>query len=47
MYYNIIVARPFDHVFTYEADDSFLVIGQVVVVPFGKAKEVGMIWPKQ
>ncbi|SVD35836.1 uncharacterized protein METZ01_LOCUS388690, partial [marine metagenome] len=22
MYYNIIVARPFDQVFTYEADDQ-------------------------
>ena len=43
MYYNIIVARPFDQVFTYESDDSFLQIGQVVIVPFGKAMEIGMI----
>ena len=43
MYYNILVARPFDQAFTYEADDPLLVIGQVVVVPFGKAMEVGMI----
>ena len=43
MYYNIIVARPFDRVFTYEADDSTLKIGQIVIVPFGKTMEVGMI----
>ncbi|MBT6198837.1 MAG: primosomal protein N', partial [Pelagibacteraceae bacterium] len=43
MYYNIIVARPFDQVFTYEDDDSLLEIGQVVIVPFGKAMDVGMI----
>ena len=43
MYYNIVVARPFDRVFTYEADDSTLKIGQIVIVPFGKTMEVGMI----
>ena len=43
MYYNIIVARPFDKVFTYEADDQSLEIGQIVIVPFGKAREVGMV----
>ena len=43
MYYNIIVARPFDQVFTYESDDQSLVIGQIVIVPFGKAMEVGMV----
>ena len=43
MYYNIIVARPFDQVFTYEADDQSLEIGQIVIVPFGKAREVGMV----
>ena len=43
MYYNIIVARPFDQVFTYESDDQFLEIGQIVIVPFGKAMEVGMV----
>ena len=43
MYYNIIVARPFDHIFTYEVDDPALKIGQIVIVPFGKNLEVGMI----
>ena len=43
MYYNIVVARPFDRVFTYEADDSTLKIGQIVIVPFGKTIEVGML----
>ena len=43
MYYNIIVARPFDQVFTYESINQTLDIGQIVIVPFGKAMEVGMI----
>ena len=43
MYYNILVARPFDQVFTYESDDQTLAVGQIVIVPFGKAMEVGMI----
>ncbi len=43
MYYNIVVARPFDHFFTYASDDQSLKIGQLVIVPFGKAMEVGMI----
>ena len=43
MYYNIIVARPFDQVFTYESNEQTLNIGQIVIVPFGKAMEVGMI----
>ena len=43
MYYNIIIARPFDKVFTYKLDDQSLEIGQIVIVPFGKAKEVGMV----
>ena len=36
MYYNIVVARPFDQVFTYEADDPTLKIGQIVIVPLAK-----------
>ena len=43
MYYNIIIARPFDKVFTYKLDDQSLEIGQIVIVPFGKTKEVGMV----
>ena len=43
MYYNIIVARPFDQVFTYESDEQTLEAGQIVIVPFGKAMEVGMV----
>ena len=43
MYYNILVARPFDQVFTYVSDDQTLEVGQIVIVPFGKAMEVGMI----
>ena len=43
MYYNIVVARPFDQIFTYETNDTTLKIGQIVIVPFGKILEVGMI----
>ncbi|MDC0058157.1 primosomal protein N' [Pelagibacteraceae bacterium] len=43
MYYNIIIARPFDKVFTYQLDDQSLEIGHIVIVPFGKAMEVGMV----
>ena len=43
MYYNIIVARPFDQVFTYESNNQTLEVGQIVIVPFGKAIEVGMV----
>ena len=43
MYYNIIVARPFDQVFTYESNNQTLKVGQIVIVPFGKAMEVGMV----
>jgi len=43
MYYNIIIARPFDKLFTYKLDDQSLEIGQIVIVPFGKVMEVGMV----
>ena len=43
MYYNIIIARPFDKVFTYKTDDLSLEIGQVIIVPFGKTMEVGLV----
>ena len=44
MYYNIIVDRPFDQVFTYKADHQSLEVGQVVIVPFGKSEQIGIIW---
>ena len=43
MYYNIIVARPFDQMFTYKMADQSLEKGQLVIVPFGKTMEVGMV----
>ena len=43
MYYNIIVARPFDQMFTYKKADQSLEKGQLVIVPFGKTMEVGMV----
>ena len=43
MYYNIIVARPFNQVFTYKADNKSLEIGQIVIVVFGKLRVVGLV----
>jgi len=44
MYCNIIVTKPFDQVFTYETKDHTITEGQVVIVPFGKKLEVGIVW---
>jgi len=46
MLYDVIVIRPFDKVFTYSSNNNELEIGQVVLVPFGKKLETGMIWNK-
>ena len=46
MYCNVIVTRPFDHVFTYRIKNNQKVkIGSVVSVPFGKKKDqLGMVY---
>ena len=44
MYCNIIVTRPFDHVFTYDVGSAKVKKGQIVLVPFGKSTELGMIF---
>ena len=46
MLYDIVVTRPFDKVFTYSSTNEQLEIGQVVLVPFGKKIEAGIIWKK-
>ena len=46
MLYDVIVTRPFDKVFTYSSINEQLKIGQVVLVPFGKKIETGIIWKK-
>ena len=43
MYCNIIITRPFNHVFTYDVGSAKVKKGQIVLVPFGKSTEVGMI----
>ena len=43
MYCNIIVTRPFNKVFTYDVGEAKVKKGQIVLVPFGQSKEVGMI----
>ena len=45
MLYDVIVTRPFDKAFTYVSNEQ-LKIGQVVLVPFGKKEEIGIIWSK-
>ena len=44
MLYDVVVTRPFDKVFTYSSTNEQLEIGQVVLVPFGKKIEAGIIW---
>ena len=46
MLYDVIVVRPFDKVFTYSSKNKELKVGQVVLVPFGKKMETGIIWNK-
>ena len=46
MLYDVIVIRPFDKVFTYSSKNKELKVGQVVLVPFGKKIETGIIWSK-
>tara|TARA_A100001011_G_scaffold133771_1_gene140993 strand:+ start:723 stop:2675 length:1953 start_codon:yes stop_codon:yes gene_type:complete len=46
MLYDVIVTRPFDKVFTYSLANKELKVGQVVLVPFGKKFEIGIIWNK-
>ena len=46
MLYDVIVTRTFDNVFTYSSINEQLNIGQVVLVPFGKKIEIGIIWKK-
>ncbi|MDC3112249.1 primosomal protein N' [Pelagibacteraceae bacterium] len=47
MLYDVVVTRPFDKVFTYSSTNEQLEIGQVVLVPFGKKIEAGIIWKKK
>ena len=44
MYCNIIVTRPFNHVFTYDVGSAKVKKGQIVLVPFGKSKVTGVVW---
>ena len=44
MYCNIIITRPFNHVFTYDVGSAKVKKGQIVLVPFGKSTEIGMIF---
>ncbi len=46
MLYDVVITRPFDKVFTYSSTNNQLEIGQIVLVPFGKKIEVGIIWKK-
>ena len=45
MFCNVIIMRPFDHVFTYKLKkDQIVKEGSIVSVPFGKTKyQIGMV----
>ena len=42
--YGVLLPLPFNDVFDYQSDQSNLPIGQLVVVPFGREKLVGVVW---
>jgi len=44
-FYGILLGLPFNDVFDYRSDDN-LVIGQLVVVSFGREELVGVVWKK-
>ncbi len=46
MLYDVIITRPVDKVFTYSSSSEQLEIGQVVLIPFGRKLETGIIWKK-
>ena len=43
MYCNIIINRPFNQAFTYNAGNLKVKKGHIVQVPFGKTVEIGMV----
>ncbi len=43
--YGVLLPLPFDDVFDYTSEDD-LVIGQIVMVPFGREETAGVIWKK-
>ncbi len=42
---QVLLPKIFDYSFTYDTNKKKLNLGDVVEVPFGKNKEIGVIWP--
>ena len=45
----VLLPKIFDHPFTYLNNSNFtnsLKQGDIVIVPFGKKKEIGVVWDK-
>ena len=42
---QVLLPKIFDHPFTYNSNKKNLNIGDFVEVPFGKNREIGVIWP--
>ena len=42
---QVLLPKVFDFPFTYNTNKKKLTPGDVVEVPFGKTKEIGVVWP--
>ena len=48
MHYPVLIPKKLNFPFTYNAGKiSNLKIGDIVIVPFGKSEEIGVIWDKK
>ena len=42
---QVLLPKVFNYPFTYNSNQNSLRIGDFVEVPFGKNKEIGVVWP--
>ena len=42
---QVLLPKIFNYPFTYQCEKNFLKTGDFVEVPFGKKKEIGVVWP--
>ena len=44
---QVLLPKIFNFSFTYNTNKKKLTPGDVVEVPFGKSKEIGVVWPEE
>jgi primosomal protein N' (replication factor Y) len=44
---QVLLPKIFNYPFTYNSNQSSLKVGDLVEVPFGNNKEIGVVWPGQ